>query len=229
MAHRRRPSSAFTLIELLVVIAIVAVLTAVLLPVLSRARQQAAAAICLSNLRECMQAARLYANEHGGWGPALGQPYSRLPNWAFVALKAAGRDARDPSGAYDRRSVLVCPAAQARYGGRMERTYAINATGHAGRPGDPDHYDDANRWAHVHYDRLPAPAREIVFLDSARLPSAPGLPPATRTSSVLDFRDPAHVRERIGRVHPPRGSGVQAAHADGSARRADTAVWQPTE
>ncbi len=56
----------FTLIELLVVIAIIATLAALLLPVLSQARNTARQAVCMNNLRQQGAAAFMYADEHDG-------------------------------------------------------------------------------------------------------------------------------------------------------------------
>src|SRR3954467_9900585 len=61
---RRRRSGAFTLVELLVVIGIIALLVAILLPTLTKAREAANRTACLSNLRQVHLAFVLYANQN---------------------------------------------------------------------------------------------------------------------------------------------------------------------
>jgi prepilin-type N-terminal cleavage/methylation domain-containing protein/prepilin-type processing-associated H-X9-DG protein len=74
---------AFTLVELLVVIGIIAILVALLLPALNRAREQAKSTQCLSNLRQLAQAVYVYAAQnHGSFPPALN---SFTDNWDFNA------------------------------------------------------------------------------------------------------------------------------------------------
>jgi prepilin-type N-terminal cleavage/methylation domain-containing protein/prepilin-type processing-associated H-X9-DG protein len=91
-ASRRR--AAFTLIELLVVIAIMAILMALLLPSLRRAREQANGVKCLSNLRQLGMAFILYTNDYKRFPrPAVASPMDTPEDWFYWdQLRAPQRD-----------------------------------------------------------------------------------------------------------------------------------------
>ncbi|HEV8604891.1 MAG TPA: type II secretion system protein [Tepidisphaeraceae bacterium] len=91
--NRGQSKSAFTLVELLVVIGIIAILIAVLLPALNKARDQANTIRCLANLRQIGQAAVMYAQDNKGQTVPAGYrdrgagPYPLGPeSWATILV-----------------------------------------------------------------------------------------------------------------------------------------------
>jgi prepilin-type N-terminal cleavage/methylation domain-containing protein/prepilin-type processing-associated H-X9-DG protein len=77
--HRR---SGFTLVELLVVIAIIAILAALLLPALSRAKEQARKIGCMSNLKQLQLAWQTYATDYTDFVPP-NFPGGRTYSWVW--------------------------------------------------------------------------------------------------------------------------------------------------
>jgi prepilin-type N-terminal cleavage/methylation domain-containing protein len=114
---RNLPVRRFTLIELLVVITIIAILAAMLLPALSRSRENAREVLCLNNLKQIASAAFFYMDDHEMSEPwpfnnATGDyPNEPSRNWPpnNAAAKLSGNDPADAGPYLSDVNLYFCP------------------------------------------------------------------------------------------------------------------------
>ncbi len=142
---RARGRSAVTLVEVLVVIAVVALLAAMLLPALSRARAQAQRMVCANNFKQWGVATHLYAEENDDYLPPEGAPngLSLESGWYITLPRTLGMKPycemnwRTNSAAPLGSSIWICPANTNRSNGLNLFHYCLNE--HVDATGASDH------------------------------------------------------------------------------------------
>ncbi len=178
----------FTLVEMLVVSAVIAILAALVLPALTRARERADAIACLNNTRQLGLAVLLYVDDHDGFLPYNMALYdtglrSNL-NWANnVMTRDLSSDNTNVDtltqaslGAYLNRNTTVyhCPADQSMSAVQLAagwnhriRSYSMN--GMIGNPGTPSltggNASNPDYRQFLKIAQIPRPSEIFVFLD----------------------------------------------------------------
>ena len=175
IAHRR-PHIAFTLVELLVVVAIIALLIAILLPSLNKAREAGRSVVCMNQLKQISLLATIYIGDSNGRFPhsnwtnpvdyvyaGAGEPWPGMREALGLKILTGGRTAN---------TFLTCPSLQSlrpalHSWDYFHRTYTINrALTSDGAVGIFPQYGVVQRWGQIRY-----PAAMAFFFDGATWPT----------------------------------------------------------
>ena len=162
----RRADHAFTLIELLVVIAIIAILAALLLPALSKAKAKAQSVTCLNNLKQWGLATQMFALENNDLLPKDGSPNGTSVNegWYIDLPRVLGQPSyqlmewRTNANADIGRTIWICPSNPRRSNGNNLFHYCLN-----------EHVNASGSGNQVKLSTIPKPSYTVWLFDNGKL------------------------------------------------------------
>ena len=228
-SFRQSQPAAFTLIELLVVIAIIAILAAMLLPALAKAKTTAQGAACLSNLRQLQLCWRLYVDDQNGLMPpsndvTSGPMYRGVePSWAVgdgVHDLTATNLARGVLYPYNKSvGIYRCPADKNTVANHREilrtRTYQLSATLNGYANGVPMPRGLSQHHKTKESELLtPPPVQVFTFIDPH-----PACADGSLFGVAIEELDPVGGNQWSSMPGEQHNQGAKLAFADGHAQR----------
>ena len=219
MSHlpRRPRQAAFTLVELLVVIGIIALLIAILMPSLSRARQQSQRIACMSNMRQLGMATMQYTTENKGWFPRAAGGGSAFDDWIYwESARATTRDEGRLVKYLGTRFVeahYICPSDN--LNGHLTYPYSYTMNEFMGGVVAANNGDLHGR---IKVTQVKRSAEKIMFIDESSQTIDDGCwaPQRYNTSSYKNLLSNRHDKKSEDKTDPNAGSG-NALFCDGHA------------
>jgi prepilin-type processing-associated H-X9-DG protein/prepilin-type N-terminal cleavage/methylation domain-containing protein len=227
--YPRRARGAFTLVELLVVIGIIALLISILLPALSRAREQANQVKCMSNLRQLHTAMELYAGAFKGYDLPAKAWKGSARDWYWWGINTLGAamgyqrySSSDQQDTVERIAKMIdCPSINRDKDPALNISFSADYT-YNSNLGDNRAEDTSNATDYAKYHpwaffkkRVNVPGNVVVALDGAELVGDDD-DRFESVSNLTTASPPGRPYPRAGRPH--RGKANVLFH-DGSVRQ----------
>lgn len=230
----------FTLVELLIVIGIIAVLIAILLPALNRARESVKSTLCLNNLRQLSVALLSYTADNENYFPEAAPTTNRPEDWIYWEPGRnpnpgtfAGSIAKYLSTSVVSSSVAICPSDDLL--GHPNYPYSYTVNWHMCWPYPPPPPPNGKQLEPPHrLQTIRDPIRKIMILDESSQTIDDGCwAPEHYKLDGQNLLSNRHDRRKETSTDPSAGRG-NVAFADGHAAfipRVDSTqdpFWDPT-